>query len=87
MEKKIAVINGDGIGPEVTAQSIKVLNAIAEEFGHQFTYTHGLMGAVSIDATGSALPLDETLAICKESDAFYLAPLVILNLIMIPLLK
>lgn len=68
MEKKIAVINGDGIGPEVTAQSIKVLNAIAEEFGHQFSYTHGLMGAVSIDATGSALP-DETLAICKESDA------------------
>ena len=68
MEKKIAVINGDGIGPEVTAQSIKVLNAIAEEFGHQFSYTHALMGAVSIDATGSALP-DETLAVCKESDA------------------
>ena len=43
MEKKIAVINGDGIGPEVTAQSIKVLNAIAEEFGHQFSYTHAFI--------------------------------------------
>ena len=36
MKKKIAILNGDGIGPEVTAQSVKVLNAIAQEFGHQF---------------------------------------------------
>ena len=38
MEKKIAVINGDGIGPEVTAQSVKVLNAVAHEFDHQFHF-------------------------------------------------
>ena len=68
MDKKIAVINGDGIGPEVTAQSIKVLNAIAHEFSHQFRYVYALMGADAIDKTGSPLP-DETLEICKQSDA------------------
>jgi 3-isopropylmalate dehydrogenase len=39
MKKNIAVIEGDGIGPEVTKQAIRVLNAIAEHFGHEFTYT------------------------------------------------
>ncbi len=68
MEKKIAVINGDGIGPEVTAQSVKVLNAIAQEFDHQFHYVYGLMGADAIDKTGSPLP-DETLEMCRQSDA------------------
>lgn len=68
MNKRIAVINGDGIGPEVTAQSIKVLNAVGEGFGHQFQYTHGLMGAVAIDETGNPLP-DETLDLCVNSDA------------------
>ena len=68
MKKNIAVIPGDGIGPEVTAQSIKVLNAIAEHYGHEFNYTYCLMGAVAIDATGSALP-PETIATCLESDA------------------
>jgi 3-isopropylmalate dehydrogenase len=68
MEKQITVINGDGIGPEVTAQSIKVLNAIAAVFGHQFRYTHALMGAIAIDQTGNPLP-DETIAACKMSDA------------------
>ena len=68
MKKNIAVINGDGIGPEVTRQSIKVLDAIAEKFNHEFTYTHCLMGAVAIDATGNPLP-DETITICLESDA------------------
>ena len=38
MKKRIAILNGDGIGPEVTAQSVKVLNAIAQEFSHQFEY-------------------------------------------------
>lgn len=64
----IAVISGDGIGPEVTRQSIKVLNAIAERFGHEFYYTYGLMGADAIDKTGNPLP-DETLEICANSDA------------------
>ena len=65
---RIAVINGDGIGPEVTAQSIKVLNAVGERYGHQFKYSHGLMGADAIDKTGNPLP-DETLELCTQSDA------------------
>lgn len=68
MEKKIAIIMGDGIGPEVTEQSIKVLNAIGRRFGHQFHYTYGLMGADAIDKTGNPLP-DETIVTCLESDA------------------
>lgn len=68
MKKNIAVINGDGIGPEVTEQSIKVLNAIATRFGHKFTFSYGLMGADAIDQTGSPLP-DATLEICLNSDA------------------
>ena len=68
MEKLIAVILGDGIGPEVTAQSIKVLNSVAEQFSHEFHYSYALMGADAIDQTGNPLP-DETLDICMESDA------------------
>jgi 3-isopropylmalate dehydrogenase len=68
MRKNIAVILGDGIGPEVTRQSIKVLDAIAQRFGHEFNYTFGLMGADAIDKTGNPLP-DQTLNICVESDA------------------
>ncbi len=68
MNKKITVILGDGIGPEVTQQSIKVLDAIAQQFGHQFHYQYGLMGADAIDKTGNPLP-DETIRLCLESDA------------------
>lgn len=68
MNKHIAVINGDGIGPEVTAQSIRVLNAIGEQFGHEFTYTYCLMGADAIDKTGNPLP-DETIEVCLAADA------------------
>ena len=68
MKKKIAVIEGDGIGPEVTKQSIRVLNAIAESFGHEFEYTYCLMGADAIDKTGNPLP-DETIEVCLNSDA------------------
>jgi len=68
MKKNIAVIEGDGIGPEVTQQSIRVLNAIAESFGHEFTYTYCLMGADAIDKTGNPLP-DETIEVCLKSDA------------------
>ncbi len=68
MQKNIAVILGDGIGPEVTQQSIKVLDAVAQQFGHQFHYAYGLMGADAIDKTGNPLP-DETIKICTESDA------------------
>src|SRR5215204_684779 len=68
MNKNIAVILGDGIGPEVTHQSIKVLDAVAQQFGHEFNYTFCLMGADAIDKTGNPLP-DETVEICLESDA------------------
>ena len=68
MKKKIAVIEGDGIGPEVTRQSVRVLNSIAETFGHEFTYSYSLMGADAIDKTGNPLP-DETIDECLKSDA------------------
>ncbi len=67
MKKNIAVILGDGIGPEVTRQAIKVLDTVAGEFHHEFNYTYALMGADAIDKTGSPLP-DETVEICKKSD-------------------
>ncbi|MEP6926667.1 MAG: 3-isopropylmalate dehydrogenase [Ginsengibacter sp.] len=68
MHKNIAVIPGDGIGPEVTRQSIKVLNAIASMYHHSFNFTHALMGAVAIDKTGDPLP-QNTIDLCLESDA------------------
>src|SRR6187397_73362 len=68
MHKNIPVILGDGIGPEVTLQSVKVLNAVAEKFHHEFQFAYGLMGADAIDKTGNPLP-DETLEICRQSDA------------------
>jgi 3-isopropylmalate dehydrogenase len=64
----ITVIPGDGIGPEVTQQSVNVLNAVAQKFGHQFNYQYCLMGAVAIDNTGNPLP-DETIEACLNSDA------------------
>src|SRR6187431_819040 len=68
MKKKIAVLNGDGIGPEVTKQSIRVLDAVAERFGHTFTYHEALIGADAIDKTGTALP-SETIDTCLDCDA------------------
>lgn len=71
MLKKIAVLHGDGIGPEVTRQSVKVLEAIAEQFGHEFIFTDALLGACAIDATGVPLP-EETINTCLSSDAILL---------------
>jgi 3-isopropylmalate dehydrogenase len=68
MEKNIVVIEGDGIGPEVTRQAVKVLNAIAAQFDHEFNYAYCLMGADAIDKTGNPLP-DETIEACLNSDA------------------
>jgi len=68
MKKNILIVPGDGIGQEVTAAGKKVLDAIAEKFGHVFTYDEALIGHVAIEATGSPLP-DETLAKMKASDA------------------
>ena len=68
MEKNIALLPGDGIGPEVTRQAVKVLHAVAAVFDHKFTFTKGLIGAAAIDATGNPFP-NETEDLCKSSDA------------------
>ena len=68
MKLNIAVLGGDGIGPEVMAQAVKCLLAVEENFGHQFTFTEGLIGAAAIDQTGNPIP-DATIALCKSSDA------------------
>lgn len=71
ISKKIAVLAGDGIGPEVIDQAVKILVGIADRFGHEFEFRHGLIGAVAIDKTGSPLP-QETIDLCKNSDAILL---------------
>lgn len=65
---KIAVLPGDGIGPEVMAEARRVLFAVEARFGLQFTFTEARVGGAAIDADGHALP-EETLRICRESDA------------------
>ncbi|MBR2560919.1 MAG: 3-isopropylmalate dehydrogenase [Eubacterium sp.] len=68
MEFKIGLIRGDGIGPEIVEEARKVLDAVADRFGHQFHYSDMLLGGASIDATG--LPLtDDTVAEAKTCDA------------------
>lgn len=64
----LAVLDGDGIGPEVVKQAIKVLDEVGNHFGHTFNYTFAPVGAIAIDQTGDPLPA-ETLALCKQSDA------------------
>ncbi len=68
MNYKIALLPGDGIGPEVIEQAVRVLNVTGEVTGHSFTFTEGLVGAVAIDHTGNPFP-DETLDLCRRSDA------------------
>lgn len=68
MELKITVLPGDGIGPEVTDQAIKALNAVALEFDHKFTYKYADIGAIAIDKTGNPFP-DKTSELCEASDA------------------
>lgn len=67
-KKKIAVLPGDGIGPEVTSQAIKVMDAVSEHFDVHFEYCYSLVGADAIRRTGSPLP-DMTLDACKNADA------------------
>ncbi|MBO9608900.1 MAG: 3-isopropylmalate dehydrogenase [Paenibacillaceae bacterium] len=69
--KKIAVIAGDGIGPEVVAEAEKVLRKTEEVFGYKFETEHGLFGGIAIDQKGTPLP-QETLDICKQADAVLL---------------
>ncbi len=71
MNKNIAVIRGDGIGPEIITEAIKVLDKVGKKFGHTFNYTDVLMGGCAIDATGVPLP-QETINICLKSDSVLL---------------
>ncbi len=68
MKLNIALLAGDGIGPEVIDQAVKVSDAIASKFGHEITWKPALTGAAAIDAVGEPYP-DETHEICKSSDA------------------
>ncbi len=71
MKATIAVLAGDGIGPEVTSQGIAVLSKVASKFGHEFTFNEAIMGGIAIDKTGKACP-DETLRTCEQADAILL---------------
>jgi 3-isopropylmalate dehydrogenase len=71
MQATIAVVAGDGVGPEVVEQGLLALAAIGERYGHSFDMQHALIGGAAIDATGSPLP-DETLAVCDNADAILL---------------
>ena len=68
MDVNIALLAGDGIGPEIIAEATKVLDRVAAKFGHRFDYREALVGACAIDATGDPYP-DETHAICQAADA------------------
>lgn len=71
MQYNIAVIKGDGIGPEIVTEAMKSLEAVGEKFGHTFKFTEVLAGGCAIDATGVSLP-KETLDVCKASDSVLL---------------
>ena len=71
MNKTILILKGDGIGPEVIEQAIKVLDAVAQKYNHKFEYTEALIGGVAIDKFGVPLP-DETLELAKSSNAVLL---------------
>ena len=68
MDINIALLPGDGIGPEIIAEATKVLDRTAAKFGHRIRYTEALVGAAAIDATGNPYP-DTTHCICREADA------------------
>ena len=71
MEKNVAVIRGDGIGPEIVGQALRVLDAVGEKFGHSFRYTDVYMGGCAIDRFGEPLPQSE-LQKCLDSDSVLL---------------
>ena len=71
MNYKIALIRGDGIGPEVVGEAVKVMDTIGEKFGHKFEYVDILMGGCAIDAVGKSYP-EGTAEKCKECDAVLL---------------
>lgn len=68
MKLKIAVLAGDGIGPEISEQGVAVMEAVCRKFGHEVSFTPALCGAAAIDAVGDPFP-EETFRICQEADA------------------
>ncbi|MCQ2254137.1 MAG: 3-isopropylmalate dehydrogenase [Bacteroidaceae bacterium] len=72
MKLNIAVLAGDGIGPEIMEQGVAVMNAIAEKFGHEVSYKEALCGAHAIDEVGDPFP-EETFQVCEEADAVLFA--------------
>ena len=68
MKLNIAVLAGDGIGPEISAQGVAVMQAVCQKFGHEVTFTPALVGAAAIDAVGDPFP-EDTYEICKKADA------------------
>lgn len=68
MKLKLAILPGDGIGPEITEQAMKAVKAIAEKFNHELEYEYALTGAVAIDQVGAPYP-DETHEVCMKADA------------------
>lgn len=72
MKLNIAVLAGDGIGPEISKEGVKVLNAIARKFNHEFSYTEALCGAAAIDAVGDPFP-EATYEVCQAADAVFFA--------------
>ena len=71
MQSKIVLLPGDGIGPEVVQQGVRVLQSIASKFGHHFEFSEHLIGGIAIDETGDALP-NSTIVACKSSEAILL---------------
>ena len=71
MKAKIVVLGGDGIGPEVTREAVRALQAVANKFGHEFTFSEQLIGGAAIDATGNPLP-EATVQACQSADAVLL---------------
>lgn len=71
MQKHLCVMPGDGIGPEIVGEALKVLAATGKKFGHEFTTENALIGGCAIDATGGPLP-DATVAACQKADAVLL---------------
>lgn len=70
MKLKIAVLAGDGIGPEISKVGVDVMNAVAKRFGHEITYTRAICGAAAIDEVGDPFP-EETFRTCQEADAVF----------------
>ena len=68
MDFKIAVLPGDGIGPEISVQGVDVMSAVCEKFGHKVSYEYALCGADAIDKVGDPFP-EATYEICKNADA------------------